>query len=111
MNSYIERKQAWAIIFVLFSIGFLMGAVTQIDLTQNVRGILPSANGGTGVNSTAVYPGSGTVMTTTTAVAATQLPNPSATTLGGIESLDCTGSGHILKISTSGVPSCGPDAG
>jgi hypothetical protein len=85
-------------------------AATQIDLTANVRGLLPGTNGGTGISSTATYPASGTIMTTTTGVAAAQLPNPSATTLGGVESLDCTGSGHIVKISTSGVPTCAADA-
>lgn len=38
-------------------------------------------------------------------VAATQLPNPSATTLGGIESLASVASKWINTISTSGVPS------
>lgn len=111
MNSHIPRQRAWAIIFVLFSVGLLMGAATQINLTSQVFGILPAANGGTGVNGSATFPSSGTVMTTATAVAATQLPNPSATTLGGVESLDCTGSGHIVKISTLGVPTCAADPG
>lgn len=38
-------------------------------------------------------------------------PNPSASTLGGVESIDCTGTGHILGISTSGVPTCSADSG
>lgn len=38
-------------------------------------------------------------------VAASQLPNPSATTLGGIESLAAVASKWINTISTSGVPS------
>jgi hypothetical protein len=38
-------------------------------------------------------------------VAASQLPNPSATTLGGIESLAAVGSKWINAISTAGVPS------
>jgi hypothetical protein len=44
-------------------------------------------------------------------VSAVQLPNPTATTLGGVESIDCTGTGHLLAISTSGVPSCSADSG
>ena len=44
-------------------------------------------------------------------VVAAQLPNPGASSLGGVESVDCTGTGHILKISTAGVPSCSADAG
>jgi hypothetical protein len=93
----------WAIVSI--------AAVTQLNLATQVQGVLPTANGGTAVNGTAVFPSSGTVMTTSTAVTASQLPNPSASTLGGVESIDCTGSGHILKISTSGVPSCAADAG
>ena len=111
MKHTVAKSQAWAIVFLLFSIGLLMGAVTQISLTTQVAGVLPTANGGTGVNSSATFPSSGTVMTTTTGVAASQLPNPTASTLGGIESLDCTGSGHIVKISTSGVPTCAADGG
>jgi hypothetical protein len=98
-----------------------IGAVTQIDLTSQVRNILPSANGGTGsaffgisgpsALRTFTFPdANGTVMMTTTSVNATQLPNPSASTLGGTQSKDCTGSGHIVAISTSGVPSCAADA-
>ena len=111
MRHTFTKKESWAIIAVLFMTGLLMGAVTQISLTSQVQGILPTGNGGTGVNSTATFPSSGTVMITTTGVTAAQMPNPSASTLGGIESLDCTGSGHILKISTAGVPSCGADGG
>jgi hypothetical protein len=44
-------------------------------------------------------------------VAAAQLPSPSASTLGGVQSVDCTGTGHVVAISTSGVPSCTADAG
>lgn len=106
-----KRRTTGSIVAVLFFVGVLLAAVTQIDLTTQVKGILPTANGGTGQNSTATFPTSGTVMTTSTAVAATQLPNPSATTLGGVESKDCTGSGHIVAISNSGVPSCAADAG
>jgi hypothetical protein len=44
-------------------------------------------------------------------VMAAQLPNPGASSLGGVMSADCTGTGHILKISTSGVPVCSADSG
>jgi hypothetical protein len=106
----VSKRTAWLIITLLFCVGVLMGAVTQISLTTQVSGILPTANGGTGQNSSATFPASGTVMITTTGVAASQLPNPSATTLGGVQSKDCTGSGHIVAISTAGVPSCAADA-
>lgn len=107
----VPKWKAYSIIAALFVVGFsTIAAITQIDLTSQVRGILPTANGGTGVNSTATYPSSGTVMTTSTAVAASQLPAPTASTLGGVESKDCTGSGHIVSISTAGVPGCAADA-
>lgn len=103
----VSRMQAWLIIFVLFCVGFLMAAVTQISLTSQVSGVLPTANGGTAVNSTAVFPSSGTLMTTGTSIAAAQLPNPSATTLGGVQSLaPCSSGSSINTISTSGVPGC-----
>jgi hypothetical protein len=105
-----SRMQAWLIIFILFCVGFLMAAVTQVSLTTQVSGVLPTANGGTNVNSTAVFPSSGTVMTTGTAVTAAQLPNPTATTLGGVESIvPCSAGSHINTISTSGVPACSAD--
>jgi hypothetical protein len=44
-------------------------------------------------------------------VAANQLPNPTATTLGGVESKDCTGTGHVLKINTDGTVTCSADGG
>jgi hypothetical protein len=100
----VNKHRAWFIIFLLFAVGLLAGAASQIDLTSQVKNILPGTNGGTGVSSSATYPGSGVIMTTTTAVAASQLPNPSASTLGGVESDTCTYG--IASISTSGVPSC-----
>lgn len=106
----VSKKKAWCIIVVLFLLPIFIGAVTQISLTTQVSGILPTANGGTGVNGSATFPSSGTVMTTTTGVTASQLPNPTASTLGGIQSKDCTGSGHIVTISTAGVVSCSADA-
>ncbi|MBU4245800.1 MAG: hypothetical protein KKE71_02045, partial [Nanoarchaeota archaeon] len=37
------------------------------------------------------------------------LPNPSATTKGGVVSLVCTGNDKIISIGTDGVPVCGSD--
>ena len=39
------------------------------------------------------------------------LPAPAAATLGGVQSKDCTGTGHILKINTDGSVTCSADAG
>lgn len=118
----IPKRKAWLIIFALLCVGLFVGAATQVDLTANVRGILPGGNGGTGsaffsvsgptALRTFTFPDANkTIMATDTAVTATQLPNPSASTLGGVESLDCTGSGHLVKISTTGVPTCAADPG
>jgi hypothetical protein len=100
-----------ALFLVVITAGAFMGAATTIDLAVNVRGILATANGGTGVNGSATFPSSGTVMTTATAVAASQLPNPTASTLGGVESLTCGAGLHLDSISTSGVPHCQADTG
>ena len=48
MNS---RKAAWVVFLVCFSVGILLGAATQMDLTSQVKGILPIGNGGTGLSS------------------------------------------------------------
>lgn len=108
----VPKWKAYLIIFGLFLAGLSIGAVTQINLATQVFGLLPGTNGGTGVSSTATYPASGTIMITTTGVTASQLPNPSASTLGGVESLaPCSAGQHINTISTSGVPGCSADTG
>jgi len=102
----VSKKQAALIIFAFLCCGLFLGAVTQIDLAHQVSGLLPGTNGGTGISSTATFPATGTVMITTTGVTASQLPNPSASTLGGIESITCGANSAVTTISTSGVPSC-----
>lgn len=89
---------AWALL--------MTAAVTQINLATQVSGLLAGTNGGTGISSTATYPASGTIMITTTGVTASQLPNPTGSTLGGIESITCGANSAVTTISTSGVPSC-----
>lgn len=109
----VSRMKAWTIIILLFITPIILtAAATQINLATQVSGILATANGGTGQNSTATFPTAGTVMITTTGVSATQLPNPSATTLGGIQSIvPCSAGSHLNTISTSGVPACSADTG
>ncbi len=72
----VSKPKAWAIIFLLFLSGLLMGSVTQINLATQVFGILP----------------------------ATSMPSPTAATLGGIESITAASHSWINSISTSGVP-------
>jgi hypothetical protein len=103
------RRGLGAVMSVLFLSVFMLAAVTQIDLGTQVKGILPGTNGGTGISSTATFPASGTIMTTATGVTAAQLPNPSTSTLGGVESLTCSAGSHLNSISTSGIPSCTTD--
>jgi len=114
------RIGAWTLLLVFVALP-LFAAVTQIDLTSQVKGILPHGNGGTdsayfsvaGPTATRIYTfpdAAATIMSTTTGVTASQLPNPTSSSLGGVESKDCTGSGHIVKIGTDGVPTCASDA-
>lgn len=83
-----SKQKAWAIIFVLFSVGFLMGAATRIDLTYQVLGILPTGNGGTGSNNL----GTGVTRAASGALSASELSG------------DCTTSG-------SNVITCQKDNG
>lgn len=109
---YIPKPAAWLIILVLFMCPIvLMGAGTLVNLATQVQGLLGGTNGGTGISSTATYPASGTIMVTTTAVTAAQMPAPTASTLGGIESITCSAGTKIGTISTAGVPSCVTETG
>jgi hypothetical protein len=92
-----------------------VGAFTQpafTDISGSVAAAqLPAALPNTSsVNGTPI-PASTTLLTPSTAVSSSQLPLPTPSTVGGVESIDCTGTGHILKISMSGVPSCSADSG
>lgn len=101
--------------YFLIAFGAVVGmtaAVTQIDLTQNVKGVLPKANGGAGADMSSVtFPSSGTLMITTTSVQASQLPNPGASSLGGVQAKDCSATGHLQKINTDGTVTCSADSG
>jgi hypothetical protein len=70
----VSRKKVGFLLLTLAIAALCLGAVTQIDLTFQVKGLLPGTNGGTGVSSTATYPASGTIMTTATSVACSQMP-------------------------------------
>lgn len=43
-------------------------------------------------------------------LAAARLPLPAAASVGGVQSKDCTGTGHVLKINTDGSVTCSADA-
>jgi hypothetical protein len=106
----IDKRKAWAFIVLLFCFGFL-AAGTVVNLATQVSGILATTNGGTGVSGSATFPSAGTVMTTTTGVTNSQMPNPGASALGGIESITCSAGQAITSISTSGVPACVAESG
>ena len=69
-----QKRIAIALLVIVLAGLTLSAGVTLINLTSQVTGVLPAANGGTGVNSSATFPSSGTVMITTTSVAASQMP-------------------------------------
>ncbi len=105
MKNRVSLYKAWAFIGLMLTVGILTGAATKLDLGSQVSGILAKVNGGAGADMSSVtFPGSGTLMTTATGVAASQLPNPSASTLGGVESITSASHNWIAYIDTSGVP-------
>jgi hypothetical protein len=107
----VPLPKAILIIALCFIAPFLlMAAATQLDLATQAKGILGKVNGGGADMSSVTFPGSGVIMTTSTSVAASQLPVPSASTLGGVESISCSAGSHVDSISTSGVPHCQADS-
>lgn len=84
----VTRKIAALTVVILFCAGILIGAVTQISLTSQVSGILPTANGGTG----------------STALSTGVVRSASGTLSGSEISGDCTTSG-------SNVITCQKDNG
>lgn len=63
------RKPLVSLVTIIALCALLMAAVTQINLATQAVGLLSTAHGGTNVNSTAVFPSSGTVLATTTGYA------------------------------------------
>jgi len=51
MKKRMSRIPAWLTMAIICSTVFLMAAITQIELTTQVKGTLPLGNGGTGVTS------------------------------------------------------------
>lgn len=43
-------------------------------------------------------------------LAAARLPNPGASSKGGVQSIDCSGTGHVQKINTDGTVTCSADS-
>jgi hypothetical protein len=58
----------------------------------------------TGTGAVSAAPAWGTIL-------GTDLPTPAAASLGGVDSKDCTGTGHVLSVNTDGSITCSADAG
>jgi hypothetical protein len=89
----VEKRKAWLFIVLLFSVGLLMGAVTQINLATQVFGLLSATNGGLAANASAF-----------TGILRDATGTASASELSG----DCTTSGSnavtCAKINGTTVP-------
>jgi hypothetical protein len=68
-----NHKRFVALLVVCLGL-FALGATTLIDLTSQVKNVLPTANGGTGQNSTATFPTSGVIAGQYTAVSFSATP-------------------------------------
>lgn len=80
----------------------------DVDVTKQLRFQLSGITTAT-TRTVTVPDGNGTMMYTTTPVAASQLPNPTVGTKGGVEAKTCTGTDKISAIGTDGIPVCGTD--
>lgn len=94
-----------------FSAGTLAPLFTTSVATATTTPALTFALTSQNANLFFAGPTSGAAAPTFRSLMGADLPNPSATTLGGIESVNCTGSNFINSISTSGVPGCATPAG
>lgn len=98
--------------------GNLSASALVLNTAGNVSGILPTVNGGLGVaantgitaNTFFAAPSGSSGAGSFRAIVGADLPNPSASTLGGIQSKAAVTSNWINAISTSGVPSASQPA-
>lgn len=85
-------------------------SLTQIclDTSGNVFSAVKTAASRTANQFVTHVPATG--IPATAAIVAADLPNPGASALGGIQSKDCTGTGHVLSLNTDGTVTCSADA-
>lgn len=117
----------------MYTTGVAGGAITLPGATSGTNTIQAAAAAGTGStttlpagNSTTVLPDAGathnflTGITSGGVISKAQpsyadlsgaLPNPGPSSLGGVQSKNCTGTGHVLAINTDGTVSCSADSG
>jgi hypothetical protein len=88
---------------VITALGVNVGTAGSVVVNG---GVLGTPSSGVGTNLTAL---NATQLTSGT-VPAARLPTPSASTLGGIQSLTCSANQWLNTISTLGVPSCAQPA-
>lgn len=110
MREKIFRSRKLLLWFVLLIAVVCAAAVTQIDLTTQVKGVLPAANGGTGQNSTATFPTTGTIASSSVTLTSGQLLVGAGAGLIGVGNLsgDVTTSGStaavVARINGTTVP-------
>ncbi|MGD0775739.1 MAG: hypothetical protein ABSC05_23235, partial [Candidatus Solibacter sp.] len=97
------------------SAGLAVAGTDFAVATNGTNGQALTSNGAGGFGTpatlaTVATSGSASDLATGTLPAA-RLPSPGASTKGGVQSKDCTGTGHILSINTDGTSTCSADSG
>lgn len=101
-----DYDTAWVNAGTVFSVGLSMpGIFTVSGSPVTSSGTLTAVLNTQAANTVLAGPTSGSLAPTFRLLVGADLPNPSATTLGGVQSLAAVGSRWINTISTSGVPS------
>jgi hypothetical protein len=106
-NSNVDYDASWGNAGTVFNVGLAMPSIFTVSGSPVTNtGTLTAVLNTQAANLVFAGPGSGgAVAPTFRSLVGADLPNPSATTLGGIQSLAAVGSRWINTISTSGVPS------
>src|SRR5579859_1886323 len=90
------RQWTALVCIVIFIAPWLVAAVTQIDLTTQVKGVLPTANGGTGTSNAATGTAGGAVLSNSPSIATPTLSSPIITGAMG-SNIDMGSAQAVLK--------------